>query len=115
MVKCLAVDWGHDSSLPLAELFRLSSLSKGDGSLLVCMTPRTFRLFPQLEGWAREEGFLVGLWLKSPNEEADRKSDWLLSSFEKAASLTFKGELQECEICTQPSELLTARRTVQGT
>lgn len=115
VIQCLAIDWSHDSAPPLAELFRLASSQIGEGGLLLCLSPRTFRLFPQLETWAREEGFLLGLWLADPSTEPERKSDWILVGEEKNALLTYKEEPQEFTLATHPGELVTPRRTAQGT
>lgn len=115
MIQCLAVDWSHDTAPPLAELSRLSSSNLGAEGLLLCLSPRTYRLFPQLEGWAREEGFRLGLWLQNESVKPERKADWVLTGTGSDSVLTFQGELQEFSLAAHPGELVSPKRTAQGT
>ncbi len=115
MIRCLAIDWSHDSAPPLAELFRLSSSDLGAESLLLCLSPRTYRLFPQLEGWARDEGFKLGIWIQAEGEEAERKADWVLKGSGPDSGLTFQGEPEDFSLATHPGELVSPKRTAQGT
>ena len=115
MIHCLAIDWSHDTAPPLADLFRLSSSDLGARSLLLCLSPRTYRLFPQLEGWARDEGFKIGIWILAEGEEAERKADWALRGSGSDSVLTFQGEPKDFSLATHPGELVPPKRTAQGT
>lgn len=67
VIYCLALDWGSGAPISLAELFRVTKAVGRGEDLVLCLTPRTRRLFPQLSIWAEEEGFSEGLWLIDPS------------------------------------------------
>lgn len=114
MIRCLALDWSHDVTPPLADLFRLSASLVGEESLLLCLSPRTWRIFPQLEAWAREEGLQIGIWLAETDDSPERKSDWVLTGCLKP-ELTFRGESQDFVLATHPGEFFPSKRTALGT